>query len=240
MLQHPALWRGNELARGGIPGIPTGFPLLDAELPGGGWPLSSLTEVMPAHEGIGELRFLSPALACLSRAGKHLAWIGPPYLPYAPALAAADIALSKLLIVRTKTARETLWAAEQALRANACGAVLAWLGPEVEYTALRRLQIAAEGGGAISFIFRPVAAARETSPAALRISLEAADGDLALRILKRRGGSASRPILISARAIAPTQQRSETGHARNTPFRMDRDLPSVAAAGDLSPRTVHA
>src|SRR4249920_3911074 len=127
LLDRPDIWRGDSLNRAGGPVVSSGFPALDAGLPGGGWPAGALTEILPAHEGIGELRLLGPALAGLSQRGLRLAWIAPPHLPYAPALAAAGIDIGKLVIVRTTSRKETLWAAEQALASNACGAVLAWL-----------------------------------------------------------------------------------------------------------------
>lgn len=126
VLERPDVWRGDALSRANIRAVASGFSELDAELPGGGWPAGALTEIFPAHEGIGELRLLGPALAALSARGEPLAWIAPPYLPYAPALAAAGIDPAKLVIVRTASAQDALWAAEQALRSNACGAVLAW------------------------------------------------------------------------------------------------------------------
>ena len=238
IFQHPSVWRGKDLARASTPGVPTGFPSLDAELPGGGWPVSSLTEVMPAHEGIGELRFLSPALAALSQTGKYLAWINPPYRPYAPALAAAGIALQKILIVKTPGPRETLWAAEQALRANACGAVLVWPGAHVDYTALRRLQIATEGSSTISFIFRPVAAVATASPAPLRLRLETSHGDLAVHILKRRGNPASHPVVLAARALLPLP--TETVYARNATKSLDRDASPRTAGGTIPASSLHA
>jgi cell division inhibitor SulA/protein ImuA len=175
--------------------VPTGFRELDAELPGGGWPVGSLAELLPAHDGIGELRLLGPALSRLARAGGRLAWIAPPYLPYAPALAAAGIALEQVLIVRTATARDALWAAEQALRSAACAAVLLWPGA-ARYAALRRLQLAAENTRAATFVFRAPQAAAEASPAALRLALDTAAGGIAVRILKRRGGTCARPIAL--------------------------------------------
>jgi hypothetical protein len=108
LLARPDIRRGDSLARVASPSVPTGFPRLDAELPGGGWPAGSLTELVPAHDGIGELRILGPALARLARAGERLAWIAPPYLPYAPALAAAGIALGQVLIVRALGARRAM------------------------------------------------------------------------------------------------------------------------------------
>ena len=151
---HPALWRGSELARVAVPSLPTGFPALDAELPGAGWPTGTLTEILPAHEGIGELRLLGPALARLSAAGRRLVWIAPPHRPYAPAIAAASIDLANLVIVRTRTPRETLWATEQALASRACGAVLTWTAA-VTYPELRRVQLAAEASRALAVLFRP-------------------------------------------------------------------------------------
>ena len=195
--RHPGIWRGSELARTGCPGIATGFAALDAELPGGGWPCAALTEILPQHEGIGELRILGPALAQLASQGKFIAWIAPPHLPYASALAAAGIGLERVVIVKTSRDSDSLWAAEQALGSAACGGVLAW-PREIRYTQLRRLQLAAEGGRCLAVLFRPTEAAREPTPAVLRIALATSAGGLALSILKRRGAPLSRPILLPA------------------------------------------
>lgn len=197
LLAHPALWRGSELACVIAPSLPTGFPRLDAELPGGGWPAGKITEILPAHEGIGELRLLGYALAGLSAAGKRLVWIDPPHRLYAPALAAAGIEVAKLAIVRTRTVQETLWAAEQALASRTCGAVLAW-PRAVGYSELRRLQLAAEGSRALAVLFRPEKAAAEPSPASLRIALASTAGGLAVHILKRRGAPLDRPVVLPA------------------------------------------
>src|SRR5258706_16232987 len=85
LLDRPDIWRGDSLNRAGTPTVACGFPELDAELPGGGWPAGALTEILPAHEGIGELRLLGPALAGLSKRGLRLVWIAPPHPPPAPA-----------------------------------------------------------------------------------------------------------------------------------------------------------
>lgn len=205
LLSHRHLWRGTDLARSAQEAIPTGFAALDAELPGGGWPVGALTELLLAHEGIGELRMLGRALAALSRKGGRIAWIAPPHRPFAPAITAAGIALENLVIVKTKSTRDTQWAAEQALSSGACAAVLAWLpqsGRDESFTALRRLQLAAETGHAPAFLFRPSRVAKahfsQSTPAALRISVETQQGGLALRILKRRGPPLPAPVVLSA------------------------------------------
>jgi cell division inhibitor SulA/protein ImuA len=229
ILQRSDVRRGAELGRVAAPSVPSGFSALDAELPGGGWPASALTEILPQHEGIGELRLLGPALA---RTGSRLAWIAPPHLPSAPALAAAGIDLERLLIVRTGAAKETLWAIEQTLRAGVCGAVLAWPG-ETRYPDLRRLQLAAEASAGLAILFRAPQAAREASPAPLRLLLGTAGGGLAVHIVKRRGTPLAHPVLLQQSVVArPAPDLSDSDHA------VDRDSPAAAPAGDL--RTAHA
>ena len=231
--QHPGIWRGSELARG-CPGIATGFAALDAELPGGGWPCAALTEILPQHEGIGELRILGPALAQLAAQGKFIAWIAPPYLPYAPALAAAGIGLERVLIVKTAKDGDSLWAAEQALRSAACGGVLAWPS-EICFAQLRRLQLAAEGGRCLAVLFRPTQAARESSPAVLRIGLATSAGGLALSILKRRGAPLSRPILLPALS-APLAAAGSSPPPRFDAHVVDSTTSAAVAAGSISAR----
>ena len=229
LLERPDIWRGGSLSRAGTPAVPSGFSLLDAELPGSGWPAGALTEIFPAHEGIGELRLLGPALAALSSRGLWLAWIAPPYLPYAPALAASGIDSGRIVIVRTASSKETLWATEQALASNACGAVLTW-PKSVKYADLRRLQIAAEGSRAPAFLFRSPEDAGESSPAPLRIALGTAAGGLAVSVLKRRGVPLARPLLLPAMPPA----------ARAKNHRVDRRPAAAAAARDFPARLVHA
>jgi cell division inhibitor SulA/protein ImuA len=230
LLARPDIWRGD--ARGAIaqPVVSSGFASLDAALPSGGWPLGALTEVMPAHEGIGELRLLGPALAAVARSGRMVAWIAPPHLPYAPALAAAGIDLARILVVKTRTPQETLWAVEQALRANACGAVLAWPPVRVKYPELRRLQIAAEGGRSVAVLFRPPQAASESSPAALRLALETAPNALRVRVLKRRGGPLARPIVLDELARYREAKRSDLEIAQSEPA-VPHDCTSIAKRG---------
>lgn len=194
ILQRQDLWRGAAPAAG-APAVATGFPALDRELPGGGWPAGALSEVLSGTEGIGELQLVLPALARLTAAGKRVAWLAPPHLPYAPALAAAGVALDRLTVVRAPGRRDALWAAEQALRSRAFHALLAW-PQRPGYPELRRLAVAAEGGPAFAVLFRPLAAAEEASPARLRLALEPAAQQVLVHVLKRRGAPARAPLQL--------------------------------------------
>jgi hypothetical protein len=198
ILRRQPVWRGGAPSASAAAAVPTGFAALDRELPGGGWPAGALTEILVARQGVGELQLVLPAFAALTAEGRRVAWLAPPHLPYAPALAAAGVHLEFLTVVRAPGRRDTLWAAEQVLRAGACHALLAWL-PQVRYAELRRLAVAAEASPGFAALFRPPETASEASPAVLRIALECCDGQLAARILKRRGAPLAAPLRIPVR-----------------------------------------
>jgi hypothetical protein len=179
---------------------PSGFAELDAHLPGGGWPIGAIAELMPELAGIGELRLVAPALVALARTGRYIAWIAPPLLPYAPALAGAGLPLERMLIIRTRDLQESLWAMEQTLRCPLFGAVLGWPA-SISDRNVRRLQLAAEAGSSLGILYRPPAAARELSPAALRLRLSPLRSPLlhglAVEIQKVRGGRAGTQLQLS-------------------------------------------
>ncbi len=179
---------------------PTGFANFDALLPGGGWPVGAITELMPETQGIGELSLLLPALAKLSRAGRYLVWIAPPCLPYPPALAQHGLVLNRVVLVQARDTPSVLWAAEQALRCPAIGAVLAWPAA-LDDRRVRRLQLAAETGGSCGLLYRPPTAALQPSPAALRLRLKALNAGLHVEIQKARGGRAHALVVYPAAAV---------------------------------------
>lgn len=187
----PRLWKGSQSGHR-QPTLPTGQARLDARLPGGGWPLAAVSEIIPTHPGIGELSLLLPALAEISGRGQWVVLIDPPWQPCPAALQGNGLPLEHLLLVRSRTEKESLWACEQALRAGHGGAVLAW--PErIGFSRLRRLQLAAEAHAKLGILFRPASAAHESSPVALRLLLQADEGGRGrtrIRVLKCRG---SRP-----------------------------------------------
>jgi len=201
LLAHPSVWRGR--SRAALETLPTGFPALDAGLPGGGWPRHGLVEILTPELGVGELYLLLPALAALSRMmpARWCTWICPPHEPFAPALATHGVTLDRILVVRTHL---PLWAHEQALRSGACEAALAWL-PRASARAIRRLQLAAEQGRTLGVLYRSQRFAHEASPAMLRVMLEplARPGVHGARVslLKSRGGSRE-PIELMWAAVA--------------------------------------
>lgn len=199
LLHHPAIWRGGDLSSATVPTVSSGHASLDQQLPGGGWPLGAVTEILMDGAGIGELSLLLPTLAQVAEEGRGIVWVAPPHVPYAPALAAAGVTPDMCLVVNPdrKTSADLAWTVEQALRSGACGAVLAWPGAQLDYRSLRRLQLAAEASGALCFLFRPLSVANLPSPAPLRLKLGMADKHLAVSLLKRRGAGESVRLLLA-------------------------------------------
>ena len=199
ILQHPGIWRRSASAQPHVRALSTGNAELDAMLPGGGWPCGAVSEILFEYDGVGELSLLMPALADITQRGQRVVFVTPPYIPYAPALAAHGVDLRYVVQIDANPT-EGAWSAEQCLRSGSCGAVLSWL-PIADYTLLRRLQLAAESGDALAFVFRPAKAASKTSPAALRLQLHTDVGQTDIEILKCRGNlDRRRPTRLRCRA----------------------------------------
>jgi len=202
-----AVWRADALAHASGEGstLPSGHAALDAQLPGGGWPVGALCEILQPQAGQAEWRLLLPALRSLTQA---VVLVAPPYVPFGPGLAAQGLNVQQLLWVQAQALAERLWAAEQALRCAGVGAVLLWLGP-VRSEHLRRLHLAAQAHAKLLWVMRPVAAQDESSPAVLRLVLSeeaagaaGAEGALAVQVQKRRGPPLAQALSLPARPAA--------------------------------------
>ena len=200
------LWHGNSLGSTADPTLPSGFAALDAELPGRGWPLKGVTELLTPEFGVLEWRLLAPALSRWwedqlqqpsapspqrrqRQAGppalRTLLLVNPPHTPHLAGQQALGLPPSTLVCVSAATPAQQLWATEQAIKARI--AVLAWL-PQARPTQLRRLQVAALGSNAPVFLLRPWEAQHQSSAAPLRLLLQPGERwTLQVHLLKRRG-----------------------------------------------------
>jgi protein ImuA len=199
---HPSLWLGHQLGRNAEQNMPSGFPTLDAQLPGGGWPRRVLTELLLPHPGVGEIRLLAPSLTATQRAGRLVMLFDPPADLSAWALAQLGFDVEQLLIINTRArliaGSDSLWALEQALKSGHVGAVLAWLPPRLRTERLRRVQLAAFAHDGPAFVLREMAAAQRPTAAPLRMALRPGGADvLAVRLLKRRGPPLEAPLQLA-------------------------------------------
>ena len=207
-LLHPAadfgdaVWRADALGSATGVTVATGHPALDAQLPGGGWPVGAISEILQVHSGLQEWRLLLPALRQAQRGPVLL--VGAPHVPFGPGLGGQGFDAQRLLWVQASLANERLWAAEQALRCADVAAVLAWL-PQARPDQLRRLQIAAAAHHKLLFVMRPAQAQGESSPAVLRLLISSSAGadsapdTLQVQVLKRRGPPLAQVLQLPAR-----------------------------------------
>lgn len=197
------MWRADELGLADAQVVGTGHAALDAQLPGGGWPVGAMTELLQSAPEAHAWQLLLPALARAVQGGiGPVALIGAPHEPFGPSLAAGGLPVESLLWIRSEASAARLWACEQALRCADVAAVLAWL-PQARVGELRRLQLAAAQHESLLFVFRPASVAASTSPARLRLQLVAGEHDrtqIEVHILKRRGPPLASPIRLPARS----------------------------------------
>ena len=225
LLRHPGLWRAGDGGRGATARcVASGNKQLDDWLPGGGWPMAALTELLCEQHAIGSFALLTPLLARMTASGRQVALVAPPCVPHASALAERGVDLGCMLVVNPRLPAEACWAAEQILRSGAFAALLLWMTDEPDVRVARRVQLAAEQGGSCAFLLRhgsvhvdaggaradPVTAppAADASPAVLRLRLaacggrvRAAAGDgrdlrLLLQVQKCRGRAPAAPLAL--------------------------------------------
>lgn len=219
------VWLGDSLASLPDATVPSGFPELDAALPGGGWPCGNLAEMLVDRAGLGELSLWLPALARLSGQGGRIALVAPPFVPYVPAWRAAGVAPERLVVVQAGAAGSAVpgrgrqsranrpadpdaaWCCEQLLACGGFAAVLAWLPAGLDARRLRRLQVAAADRPALACLWRPAALRHEASPAPLRLCVELPADAAALpsTASRRRNATALQVRIVKRRGRPATQ-----------------------------------
>jgi protein ImuA len=227
------LWLGHQMERSVDPALPSGFAVLDAQLPGGGWPRRVLTELLLPHPGVGEIRLLSLCLTATQRQGRLVMLFDPPAKLSAQALTQLGFDVAQLLVVHTRArvipGTDSLWAFEQALKSGHVGAVLAWLPPRLRADRLRRLQLAAQAHDGPAFVLRELAAQQRPTAAPLRLALRPGGADtLLVHVLKRRGPPLEAPLALALQPVLSDALREQA-------WRRQRDLrlPAHAQAAEI-------
>jgi protein ImuA len=174
-------------------GVVAAAPAIDVWLPGGGLARGAVHEILAADPGAAT----GFAAMLAGRCQGPVLWLSPARAPkpYPPGLAAFGLSPDALVVVQAE-AENLLWAAEEALRSPAPGAVI-FLGAAVDLTSGRRLQLAAEKGGGFGLFLRPDAARPSASVARTRWRVGALPGAAG-----------------ATHALAPPRWRLELLHAR--------------------------
>lgn len=222
------LWRASDLSdRGHAAVVPTGHAALDAVLPGGGWPVGALTELLLWPGQHAEWDLLAPALARLP-VDLALVLVGAPAAgcrPFGPALAGRGLAPERLLWVSTEQPHGLAWATAQALRCRDVAGVLAWL-PHTRASQLRTLQVAAHQHGKLLFVVRPDTVRVSASPAPLRLWLQGVSNEagtpsrLVVDVVKRQGPPLTAPVVL---APGPARLQAQLRASRSRLLRRRQD-----------------
>ncbi|TCK32619.1 protein ImuA [Paraburkholderia sp. BL8N3] len=220
---HPSLWRGTQLASARVNVVPCGLEALTHELPGGGWPKGSLTDLLVQQPGIGELRLLLPALRAVAR--RPIALLQAPHRFHPEAAAYWGLRETALNVIRAAKTADASWSAEQILRAGSFGALLFWQ-THVRPESLRRLHLAAQTSETLFFMFRPLASASDTSPAPLRIAVRPGRDSVTLDFVKRRGPARDEPLVVSLSHSPILLNRHATLDRRVSALPQPRSLPA--------------
>ncbi len=198
-------------------------PLCDGlRLPGGGLARAALHEVLATAPGCG-------AAFCamlLGRSGGTVLWISGSGEAWPPGLARFGLAPARLVLVRAMQWQDALWAMEEALRCAAVTGALLEVPEEgeagLDLTATRRLQLAAEAGGALGLVLRPDALGLGQSAATTRWRVGSLGGEgrglgdprWQLELLRARGGRPGGPWAVTWRAAAGTLELDEEATAQ--------------------------
>ncbi len=163
--------------------LPLGLPAVDAAL-GGGLACGALHELAPAAPAqFGTALGFALALAALRAAGgkgrkghtSSALFIQTDFAAleagalYGPGLECLGLPMERLIVLRVPRPVDALWACEEALKSRGVAVVIAELpeaGEAADFTATRRLTLAARAGGGLGILLRhrplPIATAAAT------------------------------------------------------------------------------
>jgi hypothetical protein len=159
------------------------------------------------HEILCEKRqgpgmFFATVLARAACGEKAIVWSDPQRRLYPPAIAAAGIPLSRLVLLWPKNEKDELWALSESLRCSGVGVALA-CPKQLSTIEARRLQLAAERGGGVGILLRPNSAASTPYAAATRWLVSAMSGERTVQkwkvqLIHGHGGQVGKTIVLEA------------------------------------------
>jgi protein ImuA len=206
-----------------------GIPRLDALLPSRRLAAGSLVELLAAMEGAGVWSLALFLAKQVIKEWNALVIIDSERSFYPPAAAKLGLELSRTIVVRPQTPSAAHAALQEALCCQAVGAVIGWR-QQLRGREFRQLQLAAETGGGIGFLLRPLGALRTPSLAVLRllvspvVSTDSArrvqvevvrcrsgkEGESLLLEIDDETGSVHSPAEVAAPAFVPRTARAAT------------------------------
>lgn len=218
-LAHPAVWHAHQLPAPSGQTVSSGHPALDHALPGRGWPLGTLIELLPglANSAL-ELSLLQPCLQALP-SRSLIVLLAPPYPPCQQAWMHHGLTQQRLLWINPNNSADAFWAATQLLRHQQHSVVCYWAPQTLAYAQQRQLHVLARQSKNLLFLITHANMATQSSPAPLRIRYQPASRKagkcwgLSLNLLKPSARQHEHDIYLPVWQYAqtPTMSPPHTG-----------------------------
>jgi len=185
------IWPGNQ-CYSAVPHsvIPTSYPELDEQLPGGGWPIGAIVEILYTQPHRGEVRMILPALKYLgNQDSRWQIWLNPPDRPHGPGLLSWGVPIEQTLVCPDLKPKDLSWTMDQCVQHRGCSVLLVWT-EHMDPAQLRRLQLTAENRRMTLFLFRKIGKSNNLPYPRLKLRVSAAScfSKIRVDIIKRRPG----------------------------------------------------
>jgi protein ImuA len=162
------------------------FSNMDAWLPQAGFVLGSFVEILQDTHGVGSYAF-ALRVARAVKDSKPTWAVLDTEATFNPSVAKAYGWDARKLILVRAAPQDGGWCFAQLLRSKDIGACF-WSSSSMDNMVFRRLQLAAERGGGLAFVIRPIAALRKPCWGSLRLHVVSCSSNkIRLRLLHARG-----------------------------------------------------
>ncbi len=177
----------------------TGFAALDRVLPDGGVARGSLIEVLAEDDGVGTRSLATAITRVVCPPPAKIVAFDRSHEFYPPAAAGWGVMPERLAVVQTNDKAAELWAAVQSLRSRAVGAI--WLSRDrLTSTEFRRLRSAAQEGGTLGMLFRPISMRGQPTWADLQLTVQSRSSQygrrLSIEVTRSRSSISGRSVEI--------------------------------------------
>jgi protein ImuA len=192
---------------------------LDQLLPKGRLNRGAVHEVL-VLPGRPTPRFFAMLMARSALKKGAIVWCDPKRQLYPPAMSCLGVDLERLILLRPKSEPEAMWAIAECVRCPGVDAVVAAPGRMSQVEA-RRLQLAAEQGGAVGILLRPMGKQSVQYAAATRWLVEPAPGDARvqrwkIQLIHGHGGQIDKSVLLEVSRETHALRASEALADRST------------------------
>lgn len=193
--RNPLIWKGRDYIATSHEKITTGHHELDKAL-NGGLPNAGAISLATNYNGIGEITLFSNVLKQQQKTRKLTVFIRPPANINGPWLIQEKLDPKLVYQVNSGSEENTLWAAEQCLRSQACSVVMTWVS-NITHKQARRLQVAAAQHQTLLILYRAALPQHQVMPMNVDLSMQCNDIQPVIHIHKQVGGWARHNIPIN-------------------------------------------